>query len=86
MQFTTTPTPVVWLRFRAFTNNGGVSYVGLSTVDSQSTPEIGYPLAAGDVLEIPVPEGKTIDLAKFWMDVETNNDAISYIALGKLGA
>lgn len=56
-------------------NNAGTVYIGTSSAnDSQP-----YPVLAGGEVLIRVPEGKTINLKDWWVDVGTANDGLCII-------
>lgn len=56
-------------------NNAGTVYIG-TTSGNDTQP---YPVTAGGEVVIRIPEGRTINLRDWWVDVGTANDGICII-------
>lgn len=63
------------LVIRALTGNSAPVFIGGPEVDL--TTEIGFSLAAGVSIVIPIPEGQYLDLSKLWADGADASEGLS---------
>lgn len=74
-----TSTLTVAVVLQAKEGNAAAVYIGDSSVDKTTSPQMS--LDAGETLALEVPIGFQIDLSEWYVDADTNDDGIDFLHL-----
>lgn len=77
---TATATKVLFVIFQAKEDNTNNAYIGDSSVDKTTSPQLT--LTAGQTLTVNAPTGFHIDLTEWYVDVDTDGEGINYLSFG----
>lgn len=80
VQVSNTLDKVLWIRFKAFGANTGLTYVGLSDVSSSNGYELGASGGIDGELELEFRPGSVL-FNVFWVDAVVNGEDVTWAAI-----